>query len=111
MMNDKFTQSSGKLSPYQSLNLCPSAYDDKFAFFKQYNSVWGKPFFWWDEEGFPRSVKGDFSPPPSGLWRVTRGSSWGNPGTLACRTSMRYGYAPSDRNEHLGFRVLLRSAL
>jgi len=62
---------------------------------------------WWDEEGFPRSLKGDFSPPQSGSWRVDRGSSWGNPGVLACRTTMRYGYPPTDRNEHLGFRVLL----
>lgn len=66
---------------------------------------------WWDEKGFPRSIMGDFSPPQSGSWRVDRGSSWGNPGVLACRTTMRYGYAPSDRNEHLGFRVLLRSVL
>jgi len=65
---------------------------------------------WWDEAGFPRSVQGDFTPPQDGSWRVDRGSSWGNPGILACRTTMRYGYAPSDRNEHLGFRVLLRSA-
>jgi len=63
---------------------------------------------WWDEAGFPRSTQDDFSPPQGGSWRVDRGSSWGNPGRLACRTSMRYGYAPSDRNEHLGFRVLLR---
>jgi len=66
---------------------------------------------WWDEKGFPRTIKGDFSSPQSGSWRVDRGSSWGNPGVLACRTTMRYGYAPSDRNEHLGFRVLLRFAL
>ena len=65
---------------------------------------------WWDEGGYPRSAQGDFSPPRGGSWRVDRGSSWGNPGVLACRTSMRYGYAPSDRNEHLGFRVLLRPA-
>jgi formylglycine-generating enzyme required for sulfatase activity len=64
---------------------------------------------WWDEAGFPRSGQGDFSPPQGGAWRVDRGSSWGNPGRLACRTSMRYGYPPSARNEHLGFRVLLRS--
>jgi formylglycine-generating enzyme required for sulfatase activity len=63
---------------------------------------------WWDETGFPRTTQGDFSPPQGGSWRVDRGSSWGNPGRLACRTSMRYGYAPSDSNEHLGFRVLLR---
>jgi len=66
---------------------------------------------WWDEEGFPRSISGDFAPPHNGSWRVVRGSSWGNPGVLACRTTMRYGYAPSDRNEHLGFRVLLRFVL
>jgi len=64
---------------------------------------------WWDEAGFPRSTQGDFTPPQDGSWKVDRGSSWGNPGVLACRTTMRYGYAPSDRNEHLGFRVLLRS--
>jgi len=64
---------------------------------------------WWDEAGFPRSIQGDFTPPRDGSWRVDRGSSWGNPGVLACRTTMRYGYAPSDRNEHLGFRVLLGS--
>ena len=64
---------------------------------------------WWDEAGFPRSIQGDFSPPQGGSWRVDRGSSWGNPGRLACRTSMRYGYAPSERNEHLGFRVVLRT--
>jgi formylglycine-generating enzyme required for sulfatase activity len=64
---------------------------------------------WWDETGFPRTTQGDFSPPQSGSWRVDRGSSWGNPGVLACRTTMRYGYEPSNRNEHLGFRVLLRS--
>lgn len=65
---------------------------------------------WWDEAGYPRSARDDFSPPQDGSWRVDRGSSWGNPGALACRTSMRYGYPPSDRNEHLGFRVLLRAA-
>jgi formylglycine-generating enzyme required for sulfatase activity len=65
---------------------------------------------WWDVAGFPRAVHGDFSPPKSGSWRVDRGSSWGNPGILACRTTMRYGYPPLERNEHLGFRVLLRSA-
>ena len=65
---------------------------------------------WWDEAGFPRTAQGDFSPPQSGTWHVDRGSSWGNPGVLACRTTMRYGYPPTERNEHLGFRVLLRSA-
>jgi formylglycine-generating enzyme required for sulfatase activity len=65
---------------------------------------------WWDEAGFPRAKNGDFSAPQDGTWRVDRGSSWGNPGVLACRTTMRYGYPPSERNEHLGFRVVLRSA-
>ena len=65
---------------------------------------------WWDEAGFPRTAQGDFSPPRGGTWHVDRGSSWGNPGVLACRTTMRYGYPPTERNEHLGFRVLLRSA-
>ena len=65
---------------------------------------------WWDGAGFPRTAHGDFTPPRDGTWRVDRGSSWGNPGMLACRTTMRYGYPPSERNEHLGFRVLLRSA-
>jgi formylglycine-generating enzyme required for sulfatase activity len=65
---------------------------------------------WRDEAGYPRTARGDFSPPRGGSWRVDRGSSWGNPAALACRTSMRYGYPPSDRNEHLGFRVLLRPA-
>jgi formylglycine-generating enzyme required for sulfatase activity len=65
---------------------------------------------WWDQAGFPRAALGDFAPPRDGSWRVDRGSSWGNPGVLACRTTMRYGYPPSDRNEHLGFRVVLRSA-
>ena len=51
---------------------------------------------------------GDFSPPQGGTGRVDRGGSWGNP-ARGCRSSMRYWYAPSERNEHLGFRVLLRS--
>lgn len=66
---------------------------------------------WWDEAGFPRAAHGDFTPPQDGSWKVDRGSSWGNPGVLACRTTMRYGYAPTDRNEHLGFRVALRGVV
>lgn len=62
---------------------------------------------WWDAAGFPRTAHGDFTPPKDGTWHVDRGSSWGNPGVTACRTTMRYGYPPSERNEHLGFRVLL----
>lgn len=64
---------------------------------------------WWDD-GFPRITHGDFTPPAGGTWRVDRGSRWGNPGRLANRTTMRYGYPPEERNEHLGFRVLLRAA-
>lgn len=72
-------------------------------------NVWQWCEDWWDEAGYPRSARGDFSPPQSGSGRVDRGGSWGNPAS-GCRSSMRYMYAPSDRNEHLGFRVLLRSA-
>ena len=63
-----------------------------------------------EDRSYRRVVaQGDFTPPQDGSWRVDRGSSWGNPGVLACRTTMRYGYSPSDRNEHLGFCFVLRS--
>ena len=64
---------------------------------------------WWDPAGFPRTRQGDYTPPEEGTWHVDRGSSWGNPGILACRTTMRYGYPPAEQNEHLGFRVVLNS--
>lgn len=63
---------------------------------------------WWDNKGFPHTTQYDFTAPKSGKWHVDRGSSWGNPGQMAGRTTMRYGYAPNEANEHLGFRVALK---
>lgn len=83
------------VSPYGALDMAGNAFN------------WVED--WWDEDGFPRTVHGDFTPPRGGTWHVDRGSSWGNPGRLACRTTMRYGYPPAERNEHLGFRVVLNA--
>jgi formylglycine-generating enzyme required for sulfatase activity len=43
-----------------------------------------------------------------GSSRVSRGGSWFFPAPL-CRSSYRFWYAPSYRNDYLGFRIVLRS--
>jgi formylglycine-generating enzyme required for sulfatase activity len=39
-----------------------------------------------------------------GSARVIRGGNWDGEGTY-CRAAHRFGYAPSDRSDDLGFRV------
>jgi formylglycine-generating enzyme required for sulfatase activity len=53
---------------------------------------------------YPSSSDVDPSGPSSGVKRVCRGGSWRN-GGRECRASIRYHFAPADRDNTLGFRV------
>jgi formylglycine-generating enzyme required for sulfatase activity len=64
---------------------------------------------WYDEAYYARSPGNDPQGPSKserGL-RVLRGGSWNNSGHL-CRSARRTRYAPTFRNDNIGFRVLLR---
>ena len=72
-------------------------------------NVWQWCEDWYDEKGYDRYAKGDYSPRSGGSYRVSRGGGWCYPARY-CRSSRRSGVAPSARGADLGFRVFLRSS-
>jgi formylglycine-generating enzyme required for sulfatase activity len=57
---------------------------------------------------YPKGAVSDPSAPKVGSIRVFRGGSWRFE-AAGCRSAARYGSAPSDRGDGLGFRVALSS--
>jgi formylglycine-generating enzyme required for sulfatase activity len=59
---------------------------------------------WYDEDYYANSPKTDPQGPDSGMIRVLRGGGWlGTP--QSCRSAIRSGYTPGDRDGLFGFRV------
>ena len=55
---------------------------------------------------YSNEVQTNPSGPETGSFRVSRGGSWGS-SAKCCRVSYRSIYYPSDRDDNLGFRLVL----
>jgi formylglycine-generating enzyme required for sulfatase activity len=71
-----------------------------------HGNVWEWCGDWHQEDYYRESPESDPRGPTHGSRRVLRGGSWNNSGHM-CRSAHRHKYAPSFKNEHIGFRVVL----
>ncbi|MFN6138478.1 MAG: formylglycine-generating enzyme family protein, partial [Planctomycetota bacterium] len=70
-----------------------------------HGSVWEWCSDWYDSK-YSKGPLTDPVGPSTGSNRVGRGGSW-NDGAAYCRSALRDGNAPDDRNNYLGFRLAL----
>jgi hypothetical protein len=68
---------------------------------------WGRPDFLYPYDA--HDVKREDPAASDDVWRVVRGGSWLDPRDFA-RCASRYWYHPGFRDDHCGFRVVLRSS-
>ncbi|MHB1425325.1 MAG: SUMF1/EgtB/PvdO family nonheme iron enzyme [Gemmataceae bacterium] len=74
--------------------------------FDLHGNVWEWCSDWYDAEYYQRGPRRNPQGPANGERRVLRGGSWYY-GARYCRAAYRGGYAPGDRNDGGGFRVVL----
>jgi formylglycine-generating enzyme required for sulfatase activity len=64
----------------------------------------------WCTDWYAADASGSFhdpAGPQAGSRRIVRGGAWSNGDVANCRASDRFGFAPENRNQFLGFRTAL----
>jgi formylglycine-generating enzyme required for sulfatase activity len=75
-----------------------------WGLFDMHGNVWQFCADWHDAGYYRVSPRKDPTGPNAGTGRVVRGASFMNPGEW-CRSAFRAGVPPTDRYDHVGFRV------
>ncbi|HEX41310.1 MAG TPA: formylglycine-generating enzyme family protein, partial [Phycisphaerales bacterium] len=70
-------------------------------------NVWEWCNDWWSDLYYSSSPSSNPTGPTSGVYRVYRGGCWSARAAYYCRVAYRDFYWPDDREDALGFRVVL----